>query len=719
MSELFFLAAKVQKLKQKDMMFGKYCLTLPTDELTTTKTMTKRRFFKLSMLAMLLLTRGTLVAQDENLKMHFDFKQVSGTEVTDAAGGIKAKLMNQAKVIEMGTYSVMDLGNGTGYLDMTAAAGALLWQQENFTISVYYRIDPSASLSGNGYFLWSFSQAAANSETSAPYTAYRLNAQRLATSTGGWRNETGIEMGTASDKGRWVHVVYRQAKKKGELFLDGKLQKTWMSMPLMATAFTAAPAYNWIGRAPFSGDNYLKQTLVTDFRLYDKALTDKEVKALSGIRPLLDEAYTNGGGGDATKLLETIADGETLLAQADNYPAGAVTMLSDALTIARDVSGKNLTQMAFDNYLADLKAVIAICRNAKGVTFDTSGADEGYSLERGFRHPGGLHTQADFDRIKQLLAEKNATAVAAYNKLKAAEYSRSNIATWPVETIVRGGGVGENYINAARGATMAYQNALRWKIDGTKANADGAVRILMAWARGCKLVSGDSNWALAAGLYGYQFAQAAELMRDYEGWSRADFEEFKRWMLTVWYPGNVMFLRGRNGTWDNPGGWGDCPGHYWSNWGLCNALAIISIGILCDDVYIYNQGMSFFKYDQVGTFRDPRTANPILNDGCTEFLGNLVVTTAEWDGETGAYGRVGQMQESGRDQGHACMALGLAVDIAQVGWNQGDDLWAYHDNRLAAGIEHVAAFNFGGVTDLPWTEYRYADRGTAWHGTWN
>ena len=25
----------------------------------------------------------------------------------------------------------------------------------------------------------------------------------------------------------------------------------------------------------------------------------------------------------------------------------------------------------------------------------------GYDTERGFRHPGGLHTQADFDRVKR------------------------------------------------------------------------------------------------------------------------------------------------------------------------------------------------------------------------------------------------------------------------------------------------------------------------------
>jgi hypothetical protein len=216
---------------------------------------------------------------------------------------------------------------------------------------------------------------------------------------------------------------------------------------------------------------------------------------------------------------------------------------------------------------------------------------------------------------------------------------------------------------------MAYQNALRWKIAGTKANANAAVRILMAWANTTKDISGDSNYALASGLYGYQFAQAAELMRDYEGWEREDFELFKRWMLQVWYPKALGFLRGRNGTWENQGKWWQAPGHYWSNWGLCNALCVAMIGILCDDVFIYNQAMSYFKYDQCGTFRENRTDVPIKNDGLTEFLGNLVVTMVNSDLETGAYGYLGQMNESGRDTGHSAMALGLAVDLAKVGWN--------------------------------------------------
>jgi len=327
---------------------------------------------------------------------------------------------------------------------------------------------------------------------------------------------------------------------------------------------------------------------------------------------------------------------------------------------------------------------------------------------QGFIHPGLLHTQADFDRVKTLLTAKDPVIVQAYNRLITNDYSQSTVTTYPVETVVRGGS-GENYMNAARGGAMAYQNALRWKISDNAANAEKAIQILNAWATTCKGVTGDTNQSLASGLYGYAFANAAELMRDYEGWRPADFQRFKRWMLTVWYPRCIDFLRRRHDTWSQ-----GTPGHYWSNWGLCNTLTVMSIGILCDDVFIYNQGLSYYKHDQVGNYTGNQTS-PLDNHGLTEFLGNLV-PAINADARS-PYGYIGQMQESGRDQGHALMALGLAVDICQTGWNQGDDLYSFMDNRLAAGIEYLAAYN-SGVDNLPWVDYWYHDVRTSYANSW-
>lgn len=332
------------------------------------------------------------------------------------------------------------------------------------------------------------------------------------------------------------------------------------------------------------------------------------------------------------------------------------------------------------------------------------------TVDCGFRHPGGLHTEADFIRIKKQLAEGDSAVTAAWKKLITSQYSQAGVATYPVETVVRGGS-GENYINAARGAAMAYQNALRWRITGSKSNADAAVRILNAWASTTTRVTGDSNYALATGIYGYQFAQAAELMRDYEGWQRADFAAFQEWMLDVWYPGAISFLCGRNGTWENKGKWWRAPGHYWSNWGLCNALCVISIGVLCDSVAIYNQGVSFIKHDQTKTWLD-NTGEVVYGHGLNEYLGYLIPAVSA--DSRGPYGELGQMQESGRDQGHATMSLGLAVDIAETLWNQGNDLYHFMNHRLAAGAEWCAAYNNALIDDLPWKPFHYYTNGFYW-----
>ena len=673
-----------------------------------------------------LLMATNAMAQNENLVLHYTFDNVSGTSVSDAsASGVTAKLVNQAKVEKMGKYYVLNLGTANGYLDMTSAAGAVAKELSDFTVSAYYLVDKDASLSGNGYFLWSFSASSANSQTSGPYTAYRLNAQRFATSPNGWGSEVGIEKGSEATRSTWQNVTYVQNGTTGKLYIDGTLIGTKTGMPVLSNIFTSAPAYNWIGRPPFSGDSYLKNTMVADFRLYNKAIDAALLDSLAGESESYNYEYRYGTSGDMTKLKAKKDECEAFMAQitASEYLQGAIDELQDQINIASAyIASGSASQVVIDECIESMTSALA---NLKAVKGKALWAESKFKAgDRGFVHPGGLHTQEDFERVKKLLADGDPTITKAWNILKSNEYSGSGIATWPVETIVRGGGVGENYMNACRGAAMAYQNALRWKIEGTEANAKAAVRILMAWADACKVVGGDSNYALASGLYGYQFAQAAELVRDYEGWAPEDFARFKAWMLEVWYPKCIGFLRGRNGTWENAankpnaghGDAGNRPGHYWSNWGLCNTLALMSIGILCDDVHIYNQGLSYYKYDQVGSFTETR-GDIIYNDGLTEFIGNLVPVVH--DDERGPYGKLGQMQESGRDQGHSLMALGLAADICQVAWNQGDDLYSYMDNRFAAGAEYIAAYNHSGVEDLPWTEYRYADCRTAWHNTWN
>lgn len=672
-----------------------------------------------------MLTVLTSMAQlDNGLMLHYTFDEVSGKKVKDSSGnGIDANLINNAKVEKMGSYNVLNLGSGNGYLNMTAAAGKQLISTDTYSISVYYLVEEDASLDGAGYFLWTFATNSATTSTDGKYNAYRLNAQRFAISTGGFTNEVGMEVGSQSPKGVWKHIAYVQNGSVGSLYIDGTLLSTIDNMPKNSSNFgSIAPTCNWLGRAAFTADSYLKQTLIADFRLYSRALTSEELGLLSNERNNLKYQYEHGSKGDNSELLKLIGEVESFLAGSDveKCLVGAIEDLKDELTVAKQyAASERVAQVVLNARVKSLTAAYNTAKSSTGFDFDINNLTDSYDTERGFRHPGGLHTNADFERIKAQLAAGNSKVTQAWNVLLASEYSQAGVATWPTETIWRSGS-GDNYLNAARGAHMAYQNALRWKIAGTKANADAAVRILMAWVNGSKYVSGNTNLSLASGLYGYEFAQAAELMRDYSGWKREDFEAFKSWIKRVWYPACIDFLRRRHDTWYNSANWGTAgydgrPGHYWSNWGLCNALAVISFGILCDDVHIYNQGLSYYKYDQVGNWKES-TGDYVTNYGLTEYLGHLVPALGTDD--RGPYGKLGQMQESGRDQGHATMALGLAVDICQTAWSQGDDLYSYMDNRLAAGIEGLAAYNFGGVDNGPWTNYGYADCRTAWHNAW-
>ena len=61
----------------------------------------------------------------------------------------------------------------------------------------------------------------------------------------------------------------------------------------------------------------------------------------------------------------------------------------------------------------------------------------------------------------------------------------------------------------------------------------------------------------------------------------------------------------------------------------------------------------------------------------------------------------GQAQESGRDQQHTQLGLGLLGDCCQVAWNQGLDLYGYAGNRLLQGFEYTAKYLLGG--DVPFT----------------
>ncbi|MCX5561179.1 alginate lyase family protein [Streptomyces sp. NBC_00038] len=285
-----------------------------------------------------------------------------------------------------------------------------------------------------------------------------------------------------------------------------------------------------------------------------------------------------------------------------------------------------------------------------------------------FAHPGMLHAYGELNRAKVRVAAKSQPWLAGWERLTANSHSQSTWRPNPRATIVRGG-TGQNYATLYNDIHAAYQNALRWKIAGTKANGDTARDILNAWSATLTTVTGNADRFLAAGIYGYQFANAAELMRGYDGF---DLARFQKMLIDVFYPLNNQFLTGHNDA---------CITNYWANWDLCNMNSILAIGILCDDRAKYDQAVDYFK-----------------NGAGNGSIKNAVPFVYESQG-------LAQWQESGRDQGHTMMGIGQLGAFCEMAWSQGDDLYGYDDSRFMKAAQYVAKYNLG--QEVTFTKYSW------------
>ena len=283
-------------------------------------------------------------------------------------------------------------------------------------------------------------------------------------------------------------------------------------------------------------------------------------------------------------------------------------------------------------------------------------------------HPGMLHTKEDFTFVKAKVDAGAQPWKSGYDKLNTSTHLTLNYTPNPTVKLIRGGGSVEepqadNYANAFRDSHAAYQMGLKWKLTGDEAWAKKGVEILNAWAATCTSISGDSNKALGAGLYGFSFANAAEILREYDGWKAADFSKFKQWMLDVFYKVNIDFLQNHFNT---------CKSHYWTNWDAANMCSVLAIGILNDDMDKVKFAITYFKTG--------------IGNGNID---NAVTALHNVDGEI-----LGQGQESGRDQGHASLVISLMGSFCQMAYNTGEDLFAYKDNKFLALCEYTAKYNY-------------------------
>lgn len=204
-------------------------------------------------------------------------------------------------------------------------------------------------------------------------------------------------------------------------------------------------------------------------------------------------------------------------------------------------------------------------------------------------------------------------------------------------------------------------------MSGNQANAQKSAEILNAWSGTLTAIEGDADRFLAAGLYGYQLANAGEILRyTYPAWSREQGERFQRMLVEIFYPLSHEFLTTHAGCRVD---------HHFANWDASMLVTVASVGVFADDRAMYQEALDYFL------------TGP----------GNGSIMHAIYDGETG------QLQESGRDQAHAQLGIGLLAALCETAYGQGDDMYGAADNRLLKGCEYTAQYLLG--MDVPFKTY--------------
>ncbi|MGW0820199.1 alginate lyase family protein [Streptomyces sp. NPDC002845] len=268
-----------------------------------------------------------------------------------------------------------------------------------------------------------------------------------------------------------------------------------------------------------------------------------------------------------------------------------------------------------------------------------------------FAHPGLLHSREDLDRMKSAVADAREPIASGFAALAADFRSQhtygirntGQIDTW-------GRGPTDWTRQAADDAAAAYHNALMWAVTGDVRHADKARDILDVWAASLTGITG-ADGQLGAGIQGFKLVNAAEILRHsgYDGWSEESIRRCERSFTDVWYPSLSGYCLYANGNWD-----------------LGALRTILAIAVFCDNRVMFEDALRF----------------AVAGAGNGSVL-HRVVTAA------------GQGQESGRDQAHEQLALGLLSDAAEVAWQQGVDLYGFADDRILANFEYFARYNLG------------------------
>lgn len=272
-----------------------------------------------------------------------------------------------------------------------------------------------------------------------------------------------------------------------------------------------------------------------------------------------------------------------------------------------------------------------------------------------FIHPGIYHSREDLERMKKGVMEKLEPIYSGYkifaeNPCSSSSYKMQG----PLSMVGRNPTVGQGVYDGD--ANAAHQNAVMWAITGEKAYAKKAIQILNAWSSTLKSITGKDA-VLMGGLGSFKMVNAAEIIRyTNAGWKDEDIKQTEKHFREVIYPVIKDFAPFANG-----------------NWEAAAMKTVMAIGVFCNDREIFERALCYY----VNGAGNGRLTNYVINEE-------------------------GQIQESGRDQGHTQLGIGMLAECSEIAWHQNLNLYGYANNRLLKGFEYVAKFNLG--DEVPFVE---------------
>lgn len=328
-----------------------------------------------------------------------------------------------------------------------------------------------------------------------------------------------------------------------------------------------------------------------------------------------------------------------------------------------------------------------------------------------FVHPGITHKKSDLDRVKHMVEAQIDPWYTSYQEMvsdskSSYEYTvRGNLS---FTELGRDNGV--NYGEWNSDIRAAYYNAVRWYVSGDSRHADKAIEIFNSWVN-LTSVTSNGTQALSGGV-GYIMIEAAEIIKHtYTGWSDVDRNKFEDMLV---YPGysNTSAPSGISrsfGTFYWQSYQGDPKRH--GNQGLSGWRTVMAMGIFLDNEIMYDRALRYVKGlpHRADDLRYPAGPNRSKSITATSEYADTYSITQGYTTEDYGYNELmvnyiwenGQCQESSRDQGHTVFGIGLLTSIAEMAWNQGEDLYAFENDRLLLGLEYNMRYNVSYVQSYP------------------